>query len=197
VTGVRFTKKNRIFHLQVQDGVVRKHGSIDADTVRWVPINEMTLHGRSVVEGRDYWMMDWQQRAVDLDDLVAPPKHVLTGLRFRRLGTHLNLVIRVTPIDIQTGKLQPSNSFWLDHEIEPIARWVASITRSAVLATREPKRERGVNCRVTLASHQSAWLVSRSPRIGQRTQREEVVASLPIRLSTSYRLSQRPRPSTL
>ena len=33
----------------------------------------------------------------------------------------------------------------------------------------EPQRERGVNCHVTLASHQSAWLVSCIPRISEHS----------------------------
>jgi len=42
--------------------------------------------------------------------------------------------------------------------------------------TREPHRERGVNCHVTLASHQSALLVSRIPLISSHCRKN--VASL-------------------
>jgi hypothetical protein len=41
-------------------------------------------------------MMTYEERAMDLDTLTAPEGHVLTGIKLRRLGGHLNLEIQVT-----------------------------------------------------------------------------------------------------
>ena len=43
----------------------------------------------------DYFMMTYEQRAVDLDRLDAPVGHVITGIKLRSLGGHLNLEIQV------------------------------------------------------------------------------------------------------
>ena len=43
----------------------------------------------------DYMTMSYEQRALDLDILQAPPGHVVTGVKFRNLAGHLNLEIRV------------------------------------------------------------------------------------------------------
>ena len=43
----------------------------------------------------DFFMMSYEQRAVDLDRLDAPVGHVVTGLKLRLLGGHLNLEIQV------------------------------------------------------------------------------------------------------
>ena len=40
------------------------------------------------------------QRSVDLDKLQAPPGHVVTGVKFRNLGGHLNLELRVSVISL-------------------------------------------------------------------------------------------------
>jgi len=39
--------------------------------------------------------MSYEQRALDMDRLEAPTGHVVTGIRLRSLGGHLNLEIQV------------------------------------------------------------------------------------------------------
>ena len=39
--------------------------------------------------------MSYEQRAMDMDRLEAPIGHVITGLKLRSLGGHLNLEIQV------------------------------------------------------------------------------------------------------
>lgn len=43
VTGVRFRKKDRVFHLQIQEGHLGAEGSVDSSTVQWkkLPINSV------------------------------------------------------------------------------------------------------------------------------------------------------------
>jgi hypothetical protein len=47
-------------------------------------------------EGRDYMMMTYEERSLDTDIVEAQPGHVITGVRLRKLGGHLNLEIRVS-----------------------------------------------------------------------------------------------------
>jgi hypothetical protein len=46
----------------------------------------------------DYFMMTYEQRAVDMDRLDAPVGHVITGLKLRILGGHLNLEIQASSL---------------------------------------------------------------------------------------------------
>lgn len=39
--------------------------------------------------------LEYTRRSFDLDDLIAPKDHVVTGARFRVLGGHINLEIQV------------------------------------------------------------------------------------------------------
>ena len=41
-------------------------------------------------------MMTYEERALDIDVIEVPTGHVVTGVRLRKLGGHLNLEIRVT-----------------------------------------------------------------------------------------------------
>jgi len=63
--------------------------------------------------------MSYEQRAVDLDSLVAPPGQVLTGVKLRRLGGHLNLEIQATPVKFREGKLLPDRSTWIGNDNTP------------------------------------------------------------------------------
>ena len=47
-------------------------------------------------EGKDYMMMTYEERSLDLDIVEAQPGHVITGVRLRKLGGHINLEVRVS-----------------------------------------------------------------------------------------------------
>lgn len=76
---MRFVKKNRIIHIQIQEGKLLPRGNIDASTVRWVPVEDYKITDRKIYNGQDYHTFSWEKRAVDLDDLEADEGHVLTG----------------------------------------------------------------------------------------------------------------------
>lgn len=92
-------------------------GVIDATSIRWRPVAEYRLTDRAVRNGEDYHTLSWDKRAIDTDDLLAPDNHVVTGVRFRTLGTHLNLEIRVTEADFESGRLlDHEKSYWLSND---------------------------------------------------------------------------------
>ncbi|KAJ8946873.1 hypothetical protein NQ318_006783 [Aromia moschata] len=88
VTGLRFVKKNRIIHLQIQEG-----------------------------DGQDYHILSSEKLAIDLDDLEADEGSIFTGVRFKEIGSHLNFEIFTTKFDFDTGKLlnPTSTSIWKDN----------------------------------------------------------------------------------
>lgn len=114
VTGMRFVKKNRIIHLIVQQGRLQPRGQIDNATLEWVQAEEYNVLSPNVRNGRDYHTLNRDNRILDLDDLDVLQGYVLTGVRFRLLGSHLNMEIRMTEMDFATGKLMdPDKSIWI------------------------------------------------------------------------------------
>jgi hypothetical protein len=105
VTGLRFVKHNRIIHLQIQEGKLLPRGNIDLTTVHWVPVEDYKITDKNTINGQDYHTLTWEKRAVDLDDLVADDGYVVTGVRFKMIGSHLNFEIYITPFDFETGQL--------------------------------------------------------------------------------------------
>lgn len=91
---------------------------MNASTLSWKSVSDYKLLDRGIRNGLDYHTMSWDKRAIDLDDLIAPSSHVVTGLRFRVIGTHLNLEIRVTEADFSTGRLidPEATSFWKSND---------------------------------------------------------------------------------
>lgn len=114
VTGMRFVKKNRIIHLIVQQGTLLPRGQIDNTTLEWLEAESYNILSPNVRNGRDYHTLSYDNRILDLDDLIVEPSYVLTGVRFRLLGSHLNMEIRMTEMDFATGKLvDPDKSIWI------------------------------------------------------------------------------------
>ncbi|XP_062700151.1 uncharacterized protein LOC109408928 isoform X2 [Aedes albopictus] len=114
VTGLRFIKKNRIIFLMVQQGKLMPRGQIDNTTLEWVEPEEYNILSPNIRSGVDYNNMNYDNRAMDLDDIILQPPYVVTGVRFRMLGTHMNLEVRMTEMDFGAGKLvDPDKSIWV------------------------------------------------------------------------------------
>ncbi|XP_060662545.1 uncharacterized protein LOC132795698 isoform X2 [Drosophila nasuta] len=120
VTGLRFVKKNRIFHLQIQEGQLLPRGTINATTLEWRPVENYKISDRNVARGVDYHTMSYESRSIDLDDIMKTDDNsfVVTGVRFRVLGAHLNLEARLSEFDFKKGELiQPEvNSVWQSND---------------------------------------------------------------------------------
>lgn len=112
VTGVRMQKINQVIHIQIKQGVLLPRGNIEESTLEWKPINNYSIFDAEIENGKDYHTISWEDRAIDLDDLDSPIGYLLTGLRFRMVGSHLNLEIQVTAFNYTTGKLRPDKSHW-------------------------------------------------------------------------------------
>ncbi|XP_025418237.1 uncharacterized protein LOC112688982 isoform X2 [Sipha flava] len=120
VTGLRFIKIKQMFHLQVQEGDLGPRATINEDSRQWVelPGTSFTFRNKTLKNGVDYHTLSYASRSIDLDNVMAPEKMVITGVKFRLIGSHLNLEVRVTPFDFMTGKLiEPQNkSYWIGNE---------------------------------------------------------------------------------
>jgi hypothetical protein len=104
VTGLRFVKHNRIIHLQVQEGRLLPEGQIDNATVRWVPVEDYQTIGSGISANADYFRLSWEERSLELNDLMADEGFVVTGVSFRHDG-RLKLEIQTTPFNFTTGQL--------------------------------------------------------------------------------------------
>ncbi|XP_075158797.1 uncharacterized protein LOC142232004 isoform X2 [Haematobia irritans] len=119
LTGLRFAKVNRVFHLQIQEGELLPRGKVNESTLHWVPIDNYTLNARNVRNNRDYYTLSYGARSIDLDDVHTDDhSFVVTGVRFRVVGAHLNLEARLSEFNFETGKLvnPQDNSFWKSND---------------------------------------------------------------------------------
>lgn len=118
VTGIRFKKVKQIIHMQIQEGELMPRGYINKSSIRWKPIEEFSVLDNNVKNGVDYHTLSWEKRGLDLDDLVLDDNLLLTGLKFRMIGSRLNLEARMTSFNFTTGKLiKPlERSFWISHD---------------------------------------------------------------------------------
>ncbi|KAL5276193.1 hypothetical protein ACFFRR_001797 [Megaselia abdita] len=119
ISGIRFIKVNRVFHLRIQEGQLLPRGMVNSSSLRWKPVDSYQIFDRDVVDGKDYHTLDHIKRIVDLDDVKADdPTHVVTGVRFRVVGTHLNLEARLCEYDFVSGKLisPRTTTYWKSND---------------------------------------------------------------------------------
>ncbi|KAH8376690.1 hypothetical protein KR093_000909, partial [Drosophila rubida] len=116
VTGVRFVKHNRVFHLQIQQGQLLPRGVINASTVAWKPVDNYLISQSQVARNVDYHIMDYRNRGLNLDEVTMTDDKafVVTGVKFRVSNNRLNLQVQFTKFNFEQGLLmQPKNtSVW-------------------------------------------------------------------------------------
>ncbi|XP_062123254.1 uncharacterized protein LOC133836679 [Drosophila sulfurigaster albostrigata] len=91
VTGVRFVKKNRIIHLQIQQGQLLPRGAINESTVEWKPIDDYKIDDFNVTEGVDYHAMSYENRRLNLGDITHTYRtYIVDGVSFSRKHVYRN-----------------------------------------------------------------------------------------------------------
>jgi hypothetical protein len=63
--------------------------------------------------------LEYTRRSFDLDDLITPKDHVVTGVKFRVLGGHINLEVQATQINQDSGRLVTGSSHWISNDNTP------------------------------------------------------------------------------
>ncbi|XP_066975576.1 uncharacterized protein [Macrobrachium rosenbergii] len=119
VTGLKFMKKQRVIHIQVQQGEALPQGQVNISSIHWVPVEPINIISTAYQEGTHFKKLSYEDRNIDLDQLSAPEAHVVTGVRFRMLGSHINLEMQVTPVNYTDGKLEPYKSYWVSNDNTP------------------------------------------------------------------------------
>uniref|UniRef100_A0A0A1XQQ1 CinA-like protein n=2 Tax=Zeugodacus cucurbitae TaxID=28588 RepID=A0A0A1XQQ1_ZEUCU len=119
VAGLRMTKHNRIFHLQIQEGELLPRGNINRSSLTWKPVESYQIFDRDVRNGRDYHTLSYESRSMDLDDIYTDDNSfIVVGVRWRVVGAHLNLEAKLAEFDFKMGKLisPETNSFWKSND---------------------------------------------------------------------------------
>jgi len=121
VTGVRFVKKGKIIYPEIEESTALPEGGIDETSRTWIGAKEIVYSDvKNLTKNTaQVYTMSYEQRAVDLDTLTAPEGQVLTGIKFRNIGGHLNLEIQVTPIEFTTGRVVADRSTWIANDNTP------------------------------------------------------------------------------
>lgn len=116
VTGVRFIKVNRVFHLQIQQATLAPFGQVDQTTLEWKPVDNYILPSNVVTNQQVFKLNANVNNAIDLDTLLTDdPTYLVTAVKMNvdRVG-HLKLAVRVTKYDFSSGKLlTPYSSKWI------------------------------------------------------------------------------------
>jgi len=121
VTGLRFVKRGKIIYPQIEQARAMPEGGIDETTRSWVEPQQIAYSDvRNLTKNTgSVFTMSYEQRAMDMDTLTAPEGHVLTGVKLRNIGGHLNLEIQVTPMEFTKGNVVSDRSTWIANDNTP------------------------------------------------------------------------------
>ncbi|XP_072395988.1 uncharacterized protein [Diabrotica undecimpunctata] len=117
VTGMRFVKKNRMIHIQIQQGLLLPYGYIEQNSVSWKPVSDFSIQSWNANEGEDYHMMKYLKSTMNLDQLDVPNQnYVITGAKFvLNYKKEIQLQIQVTPFNFTSGILNRAKSRNIDN----------------------------------------------------------------------------------
>lgn len=75
------------------------------------------IDDNDIQENIDYVAITYENRSINLDQVIVPKGHLVSGIRFRITNAgHITLEVRATPFDYITGKLQDlENSLWISN----------------------------------------------------------------------------------
>lgn len=120
VTGVRLVKENGIIQMSISQRSLLPFGQTDdSEQDTWkLADNQFAATDIGAVEGINYTTLTYDNRAINLDDLVLPQGKVVTGIRFQSNSNgHLTLEIRATDFDYFNGRLlNVSHNPWVKNE---------------------------------------------------------------------------------
>lgn len=78
---------------------------------------QFSITDRGPIDGIDYYTLTYENRSINLDDLVVPQGKLVTGVRFHNLNGHIILQIRATDFNYFAGRLENiTNNPWMMNE---------------------------------------------------------------------------------
>lgn len=120
VTGVRLIKENGVIQMSISQRTLLPFGQTDeSEQDTWKSAdNQFATTDVGAVEGVNYTTLTYDNRAINLDDLVLPQGKIVTGIRFQtNANGHLTLEIRATDFDYYYGRLlNTSHNPWVKNE---------------------------------------------------------------------------------
>ncbi|XP_034940211.1 uncharacterized protein [Chelonus insularis] len=154
VSSVRFVSQDNMIHIQIAEAPLLPAARIDSNQSSWVPLENFiytttettasfTLSdGTALTKDEDFTFVNLNQRTLFMDQITAESDYVLTGVRFSAVKNDNNdlveaiqLEINITPFDIFTGQLNPTDekpSQWITAETQPNPSEIYSSERREV-----------------------------------------------------------------
>lgn len=96
VTGVRLVKQNGVIQLSISQRTLLPFGQTEeTEQDTWkLSDYQFAATDHNAIDGVDFFTLTYENRSINLDDLVVPQGKLVTGVRFFNLNGHLALQIR-------------------------------------------------------------------------------------------------------
>ncbi|XP_034942424.1 uncharacterized protein [Chelonus insularis] len=134
ITNFRFTEKNKMIQIEVEESDLLPQLRVNINESRWIPLEEYTYNmgkfyrnkdKKELRENVDFAFITDKRRTFNLDDILLPPNHVLTGIRLNNVNPNDNsspiqIELHATPVDdFNEGKIGKKPSIWITPKNQP------------------------------------------------------------------------------
>ncbi|KAL5280737.1 hypothetical protein ACFFRR_004635 [Megaselia abdita] len=110
LTGIKFVKKNKVFHLQIQQGRLMPFATIDKNSVGWKIVENVNV--TTSKDNIDFYTINDDKGAINLDFVKSSIEtEVMTGVKIDVVENHLTIGITLTKFDWKTGILSNSSRY--------------------------------------------------------------------------------------
>ncbi|XP_019881482.2 uncharacterized protein LOC109609281 [Aethina tumida] len=114
VTGIRLVKKNRIFFLKIQEGILGPYGVIS--NRNWVPVMYFKINQRNILKDVNYTTLTYDNRSLHLNTIILKDNLTVTGVKFVLRDGQIQLNVLGTKYDVRNGTLINNNGQWFSSD---------------------------------------------------------------------------------
>lgn len=101
---MRFRKVNRVFHLQIQQGTLGPHGTVQPSPVSWKPVDDFDV--KYSVPGYGHHELDIDNRGIVVGNIINDwGTALVTGVGFRVSNHILRIEVYRHSFNFSTGRL--------------------------------------------------------------------------------------------
>lgn len=118
VTGVWLLLLGNVVQWKIHERPLVSYGGISMLDSEFVESEgQSSPESYGTVDGVDYFTLTYENRSINLDDVVLPDGKLVTGVRFAHRNGHVLLEVRGTDFDYAKGRLiNLENSTWYSNE---------------------------------------------------------------------------------
>lgn len=114
---MRLYAQHGVYQFGISEGELKPHAEVSQFSKTHSSGHDFSTSEEDKGVGIDYFALTYENRSINLDDVLVPTGKVVTGVRFAHRNGHILLEVRGTDFDYEGGRLKNIDaSVWYSNE---------------------------------------------------------------------------------